>query len=201
MISPGRREMAVCALAVLFCAGCQPTRVYLRDRGEDLVEVVRLNVAYGPGLGATVYATSALKLGVTGEHSRHVGLDGHGFGAWGQDRFDWHLVLGGFEYGHRDSPIRGSVRMNPGSGGGYWRSPLLGGRYTRSETEHVCGASELGGRASLLLVGVEAGVRFWELLDFLCGLFGLDPQRDDTAARQPSAADSPPEATQTHTTE
>ncbi|MBM4084176.1 MAG: hypothetical protein FJ272_05250, partial [Planctomycetes bacterium] len=144
MISPGRREMAVCALAVLFCAGCQPTRVYLRDRGEDLVEVVRLNVAYGPGLGATVYATSALKLGVTGEHSRHVGLDGHGFGAWGQDRFDWHLVLGGFEYGHRDSPIRGSLQRNPASGGGYWRSPILGARHNRSETEHVCGASELG---------------------------------------------------------
>lgn len=164
-------------------AGCAPARQYCADRGADLVDVVRLNVAYGPGLGATVFATTAVKLGAIGEHSRHVGLDGHGVGAWGQDRVDWHLLLAGYQYGHRNTPIHGSVETHAGSGGDYWLSPLLGATEHTQDRRHVCGPLEFGARVNVLLLGAETGLRLTELADLLAGVAGFDPKGDDGRTR------------------
>lgn len=177
------RQVPALALLMVLSAGCAPGQVYLRDRGADLVDVIRLNVAYGPGLGAGVFATSALRLGVIGEHSRHAGFDGHGFGTWGQDRFDWQLLVVGHEYGHRDTPVTGSVESHA-QNEGYWKTPVLGGRRARFRTEHVCGPLEVGGRIHLLLVGAEIGIRFSELADFVCGILGFDPKGDDSRTRE-----------------
>ena len=177
------RQIPALALLAALCSGCAPGQVYLHDRGADLVGVVRLNVAYGPGVGTGVFATSALRLGTIGEHSRHVGFDGHGFGTWGQDRFDWHLLVVGHEYGHRNTPVMGSVEPDP-QNEGYWQTPVLGGRCAPFRTEHVCGPLELGGRVHLLLVGTEIGIRLSELADFVCGICGFDPKGDDSRTRE-----------------
>ncbi len=174
--------MRACAVVcmLLLPLGCAGTGQYCADRGADAVDVLRLNVAYGPGLGAAAFATSALKLGVMGEHSRHIGLDGHGIGDWGQDRADWHLFLVGYQYGHRNTPIYGSVEKNPPAGGGAWGSPILGIKEHFQDREHVCGPLEFGARAHALLIGAEAGIRLMELCDFVVGFAGFDLKRDDS---------------------
>ena len=165
---------------LVLASGCAPTKQYCSDRGADLIDVFRANVFYGVGIGADAFATTALKLGAIGEHTNHVGLDGHGVGIWGQDRVDWHVLLVGFEYGHRNTPVHGNVRQNNiGQGGGRWQSCLLGEKHQSGHIQHVCGPLEVGARVGLFFVGAEAGLRVSELVDFAVGVVGFDPKKDD----------------------
>ena len=173
------RISAIAAMLVLV-SGCASTKQYCVNRGADLIDVFRANVFYGVGIGADAFATTALKLGAMGENTKHIGLDGHGVGIWGQGRGDGHLLLIGHEWGHRKRPYLGSVHCaGLGAGGERWLSPLLGGRQVAGHMEHACGPLEFGARVGLFFLGAEAGLRVSELVDFAVGLVGFDPKRDD----------------------
>lgn len=150
---------------------------YLPNRLLDLLDVFKVSIGVGPGVGLEVYATRNVWLGYEWWRSWRLGIDGRASGFYEEGHFrEWRL----------------GDRVNPDAAAG--RRPLFALRDLRPfEKPLVPGVPavpevprndwDVGVRAHLLLVGAEALVRPFEVFDFLVGLWGDDPALDDYGLR------------------
>ncbi len=123
---------------------------YVPNRVFDLMDIVRLRVRVGPGLSAGVRATRPLSAFAGFHSSLFIGLPG--------PRGSKKLPLPvGFD---QRAGAQASV-ANASSGAPYY-DPL-----------------EVGFEVQPVIVGVNAGVGGFEILDFLTGLIFIDLQDDD----------------------
>lgn len=130
------------------------TLLYLPNRVFDLLDVVRLRLRVGPGLGAGVRATELADLTLGAWATFFVGLRG----PRGEPRVPWPL---GFEtYAGAELSIVDLSTEEEGAGPGY-------------------GPAEIGLGLHLALIGLEIGVEPWEAVDFVTGLLLFDPRADD----------------------
>ena len=151
--------------------GCSAVGGYLRDRGADAADVLKLQGSVGLGLAADAKLGDALHLGLGYADVRKVGFSGRE-GVWLRDRevgFPVSLLL--------------------------WVGALRDGRVNRLGHLHAnvdelwqlrparWGEVEVG--AFLGVLGVRVGVSLVELVDLLAGLVGFDPLADDRGLEPP----------------
>lgn len=184
LIAGTRKKVAwlACCGLLLLAAGCEPGRFYLRDRGADFADIWRANVAVGPGLGIVAFATQYLRAGAIFSYAEHFGMVGREVGFWREARGELELIVTG-NNGFAITPHGWSTVRACSGESGWEPNPLLEGRLRWGRTREVSGPAEFGLRAHLLLIGAEMGVRFDEAVDFVAGLWGADPRRDDSWTR------------------
>jgi|GEM_PF-525901 len=154
---------------------------YFRDRGNDFLDIflLRVSAARGArGIGLHARATCLAQIGMVYFEGEHFGLDRRGIGVWKEKRtqggvslFSFSSVQNEIVWGNyflqEDTPWinfeeRGLVRNDV-----YWDD---GRKHIFSLKAEV----QPG-----ILPGLELGLYPFESLDFLVGLFTLDPQNDD----------------------
>jgi hypothetical protein len=177
-------------LAVLGgCAGLTGPRdavSWLGARGADMMDVVGLRLGVGVGLGAYARVTESAQLGFMLRGPAETQL----VGASESARDD------SFEVRGVPCVMVGTI----GRYGGLWsersREVMIpfystrDGVYSPIHRSIIAGVVPLDGAADnwrgsvgaglhAVILGAEAEVRPWELLDFLAGLLGYDPSGDD----------------------
>ncbi|MFO7900277.1 MAG: hypothetical protein R6V58_14600 [Planctomycetota bacterium] len=181
----GPTVLALLPLVLLAGAGCKgPT---LRDRYDDSAEIFRLNVGLGPGLLANAHVSRAVALGLGTYQARRYGFrNGHGW-IWDERRYDTNLVLPIWGWEDVDATYYGSMPVSlihgddkdplrPGEEPGRWkwaRNPLTINNPNR-------GWGEISANLHLVFIGLDAGIDFGELADYLLGWFGVDIMGDDS---------------------
>lgn len=183
-------------LLLLGASGCaavgpRDAQGWFEARGADVMDVVGVRVAFGTGLGAYVRATRYVQLGAVykGPAERDLphpkdaslrsvpvftfGTIGRYGGAWFEASQEWMLP----GWSSRDG------------------DPLLIDREVIAGyvTPHGRGdewAQSFGLGAHLFLVGAEAEVRPWEIVDLVAGLVGYDPSGDDVPVASSSSSDA-----------
>ena len=127
--------------------------MYVPNRVLDLVDIFRVRLRAGPGLGVHVQATELLSFYGGSYRSVYVGLPGP----------------------------RESSELRPFAGREDWKGLLLVGVDATDDTPHHPGYanSEFNAGIHLLLVGAEVGFDPVQFGDFLVGLIGRDPRGDD----------------------
>ena len=153
--------------------GCSAVGGYLRDRGADAADVLKLQGSVGLGLAADAKLGDALHLGLGYADVRKAGFSGRA-GVWLRDRevgFPVSLLL--------------------------WVGALRDGRVSRlghlhanvDELWHLRPArwGEVEAGVFLGVLGVRVGVSLIELADLLAGLVGFDPLADDRGLEPPPA--------------
>ncbi len=187
------RRAVPCVLAALAaCAHAPATRVdgdttdsaasgrsvggmlsdYGRARVLDLSDIVALRIGVGPGLLVQARATRYVALGVGSIGPAHVfsggfrpecyflGWNGREGGVWIERRTEYGI-----------STFYGCEATGESQAGNVTRFGLDGRR-----------TFDVGAEAYLALVGLAVDARVEEALDFVAGIFGFDPEGDDTAA-------------------
>lgn len=165
-------------LCVIALSGASVGCTYLRDRGNDLADVFRLEMSVGVGIQASAMVTDAAHVGIGSSDRYTAGLM---YGdLTSQHREEHYLPLSYIhtimepEYeavhtlswsGEGPAPDHRCYMIVPG------RSPARRHSWTHWFDIEV---SAFAG-----IVGVEAGFSPGELIDFVAGLFWLDPAQDD----------------------
>lgn len=172
-------------IGALASSGC-------RGRLADLRECASLSVGVGQGLDATarIGPLAHPGLGAVGSRTWRLGLPGRAHGAcWREEQLVWPMLPLFAERLQQTWGARG-----PGGTLAYARTadrgtpdathvetvwfPLLSRpRRARATRFREVSAIEVGG--TVLVVSARAGINPLELVDFLAGLVGLDPSRDD----------------------
>jgi len=135
---------------------------YIPNRVFDLLDIVRFRLRVGPGISAGVRATELLS-GYAGVHSSlYVGLRG----PRGEKEIPWPL---GF-----DNRAGAQVSLADASTGEPYYDPL-----------------EVGLEAQPLIAGVNIGIGFFEILDFITGLVFIDLTGDDFGRSQENKTPDP----------
>jgi len=125
--------------------------LYLPNRILDFLDIFRLNVAIGPGLGLNVRATKFAQIGAETYISARVGLgknSGLFIKRYGLLYTETELFTGGV-----------SILYTGGS---------------------QRGLTEVGATVHLGLVGAEAAIDLSEIADFFLGIFTIDYKNDDS---------------------
>ena len=184
-----KKMLAACLLSAALLPACasQTMGDYMLNRGGDLVDILRVNVKAGKGIGAKVEWTRMLHGGILWEQDVWAaGLANRELTRWQESVFSWGVLLG---Y-HDEKDVRG-VRpgMNRYSGSYGWTFFQNGGNaFEAAEPNNPLDL--LTFRAELMLgVGIDLEVRVGEIVDFLVGIFQFDPAGDDhvySAMEQPS---------------
>lgn len=166
-----RRPLLLALAAAAFLPGCH----YLRDRGRDLADVV--TVAATTGIGVTAQVLPIVQ--GLGFNERHYGLED---GQWiaGHGGLETCLLVTSMKAAAGDEEQAEDTRMLALRGKDY-ESTFLLGIYPMPDppprlTAHFYGKVEI---AASLGVGAKIGLNVVELFDFLTGIFGWDPLRDD----------------------
>jgi hypothetical protein len=189
------RLMILLLLLLAGCAGPSGRRSassWFEARGADLMDVVGLRVAVGPGLGVMARATHYLQLGVMIRGPSEQDLAGTSDGT-GDDQFSLRGVpclmfgtIGRFGGVWLESAREYAIPMYSTREhvlGAIRRKPITGVVPLDGRDDPWKGTFGLGVHA--LLVGVEAEVRPLELVDFFGGLLGYDPSGDDPPVEEP----------------
>jgi hypothetical protein len=151
--------------------GCAPQR-YAIQRAQDLGDVFRLNGGIGLGALANVQATRYVAVGLGEYRTDRFGAVRGEYGAWSEERADYNFVVPGWGYTRVGRVYWGNLRSS--------RVPeMVIPRMGRTIDDATRGAAEVSVNVHALLVGIDAGVDFGELADFLVGFAGLDPMGDD----------------------
>jgi len=127
---------------------------YLANRMLDFLDIFRLNVAVGPGIGLNVRATKFAQIGAETYVSARAGL-GKNSG----------LLVKRYGLLYTESEIL--------TGG-------VGMLYTGGDQR---GLTEVGITAHLGLIGAEAAIDFSEIADFFLGILTIDHKDDDWELR------------------
>jgi hypothetical protein len=190
---PARTLMLLAAAAA---GGCS----YVKNRTNDLLDVFRFDVGWGPGLYAEARVTdfAALFLGyrdlqLAGMHGRFVGsataMDlGLGPVVWGGSTQNTVPLLPGdtsqfdVDYAVPRRPMVGEMLVLP-----VYIGTSLSPRGLRS--------TDLGADVTLGYVSVGVGFSPGEFIDLLLGFFGIDLGGDDVFGREAAAADNDDDAT------
>ncbi|MCX7765283.1 MAG: hypothetical protein N2246_01050 [Candidatus Sumerlaeia bacterium] len=154
---------------------------YFRDRGNDFLDIFRLRISaarQAKGFGFHARVTTLAQIGGVYFEGEHVGLDRRAIGVWREERFSGGIsalyftdVNNDVVYGNRFTDLndvwsqvkdRGIVRNNV-----YWDDG-------RHHPFSVGAEVQLG-----LLPGLDVGLYPTEAIDFLVGIFTLDPWDDD----------------------
>jgi len=174
----------LCAL-VAAAAGCKAPN--LQDRMDDAAEMCRLNLGLGPGLLVNAHVTRCLALGMGTYEARRFGFrNGHGW-IWDERRYDtnliipiwgWEDVVAVVHGGMPKTLLRGDDHdpLPPGEKPGDLRwaeMPLTINNKNR-------GWLEVSANVHLIVIGLEAGIDFGEVLDYALGWFGIDIMGDDS---------------------
>jgi hypothetical protein len=185
-----RRQLAVLLILLAVAPGCATTGArdlpgWAEARGADLMDVIGLRVALGPGLGAYLRLTEVAQLGYLsiGEAELYLpspqgaslrafpavvfGLRGRYGGLWFESSTEF--MLPGFST--RDYTVV-NVRERP-----IQRESIAG--YVTPNGEYDDWRYELGLGVHLIVVGIQFEVRPLQGIDFIAGLLGYDPAGDD----------------------
>ena len=191
---------AVIAPGCAMSQGHRDAPGWLAARGADLMDIVGVRVAVGPGLGAYVRATQYLQFGIIkkgpgerdlpspkGGEPRAVncfvfGTIGRYGGAWFESSTE--VMFPGWSSRDR--------RLTADKGLAIDRDVIAG--YVSPHGEHDMWREAFGVGAHLILIGAEVEVRPFQLLDFLLGIGGYDPAGDDLPADSGSSPPLAPEA-------
>lgn len=125
---------------------------YIPNRLLDLIDIVRLRVRVGPGFGFSVRATKAVQLNISSYATVYAGLPGP------RQRRTPRMPIGLETYSGLALSLL-ELDIKPFSPD---YSP-----------------TEFGVGGQLMVVGVDAGIDPYEIIDFLAGLVFLDLQNDD----------------------
>lgn len=183
------RILSACLFAVLLVApGCASGRNYAVNRGADLVDILRLHVMAGPGIGVKAEATRLIHAGILFEQSCFAwGLHNRAVSPWKESVFSWGLVVG-----YHDETVE---RIPVLSGDYGWRfdNEGEGGVFQAADPSGNLTLDLLTFRgAVMLLVGIDLEVRVGEVLDFVAGIFQFDPSGDDVDVEAMREPDLPP---------
>lgn len=128
--------------------------MWLPNRVFDVLDVVRLRLRLGPGLGAGARVTEVADITLGGWSSVFVGIPG----PRGRPVINWPIGLETYA-GAELSVLDASTE----------------------DDEHApnYGPAEVGLGLHLLILGLEVGVEPWEAVDFIVGLAFFDPVGDD----------------------
>jgi hypothetical protein len=199
-----RFGLPVLALAAL--AGCGNSAQYWASRRLDLWDVVPISVQRGYGLSvsarATPFAQSGLGLYAPGSKDKVASTNsfGMGLGRWGPRSSDGalHVVIGSMEYQElRGPPWPGgpdgryeqsstAEKRCRASGNAFIVFPAPGvtdppsGEFANLPRWYFWPDCEA--HVFLGLFGIRVGFSPAQLVDFLAGIFGLDPLGDDLPA-------------------
>ena len=178
-------------LLAAWTSGCATGRL------ADLRDCARLSLGVGPGLDATAKlgCLAHPSLGVA-SRTRRVGLENrHRHGSWREEQYVWPaeiLVQAlGEMWGGESVPLASYGRFAlpdlPGDPdvATSWFPVLQAGRDPNPFAFRELADLELG--ATVFVVSVRAGVNPLEILDFLLGVAGFDPARDDAPDPAPPA--------------
>lgn len=128
--------------------------MWLPNRVFDVLDIVRLRLRVGPGLGAGVRVTELADVTLGGWSSVFVGIPG----PRGRPVINWPFGLETYA-GAEVSVLDASTE----------------------DDEHApnYGPAEVGLGLHLLILGLDIGVEPWEAVDFIVGLAFFDPVGDD----------------------
>jgi hypothetical protein len=165
--------LAACLLSLVLLPACQSsgTAHYFSNRGGDLVDVVRGHLILGPAFGARVEVTRFLSAGYLWEDQAWAGgLHNRAIGQWRESIASWGLLIGQ----HDERGMEGI----PAVSGDYGWFGKGGGGYSSDHGDNPLDLLTV--RASLaVLLGADLELRVGEAIDFIFGIFTLDPAGDD----------------------
>ena len=164
------KVLSVLALLAV-TAGCSTGTSYLRNRGEDFTDIVRAKVMWGPGAGIKLGFTQYLHLGyLRAENVSNWGWANRSADSWKESDTQWGLIVG-----RNDEKTTGVTRYAGTYG---WRFSPFGFDPEQPGNWFV---DSLQARVAIMAYGgVDLQLRMGEILDFVVGIFVLDPSGDDT---------------------
>ncbi|MGE3163651.1 MAG: hypothetical protein AB7O52_01960 [Planctomycetota bacterium] len=165
-----------------FVLATVPGCVYLKDRGNDLLDVAGVDLAVGPQSLANVRFTKAFQIGAGNSTGDVLSWHGRRFAYYEENREEmgFGMGLGNGYYTHSDRFVKaanGSYRYlaeNDAYADSTWDS----------EKTYDRGTFEVGFRVPLLFLGLGAHIDPMQIGDLLAGLICIDFARDDTHHRE-----------------
>lgn len=183
------RILSACLLALILVGpGCASGRNYAVNRSADLVDILRVHVMAGPGIGVKGEVTRLIQAGIVFEQNCFAwGLHNRAVSPWTESVFSWGLIVG-----YHDETTKRIPRLS----GDY------GWRFDREGEGGVFQGTDESGNLTLdlltlrgtvmLLVGIDLELRLGEVLDFVAGIFQFDPSGDDVDIESLREPDLPP---------
>jgi len=149
---------------------------YLPNRLLDVLDLVKVSVGIGPGLGFELYATDNVWISYENFRTWRLGLDGRASGVYEEGHYrEWHLGDRVGEFGSAGRvPLWATRLMRP------YEAPLSPGVPAVARVPRIPWDV---GVALHFLVGAEVLVRPFEVFDLAVGLWGDDPAEDDYGLR------------------
>jgi len=182
-LSTVSRSLLISSALLLFLGtGCSPLQpreqttlnegfAFLRDRGNDFLDITRLNLSAGPGLHLNASATRYCQIGGGYWDGYRFGWCGRYHGLWQETAEDWNFFYS-FQSNFSRTERWGYVQDE-------WaleRTSKEPAPAWRNRNRPIAGINL---EAHLGLIGLETGVEVDELLDFLLGFLGNDILGDD----------------------
>jgi hypothetical protein len=128
------------------------TLLYLPNRVFDILDIVRFRLRLGPGVAAGARVTEYVSANLGAYMTTYVGLPGP----------------------RQKQQIPRPVGFEAYAGGSL--SVL---NYETESFHPEYSVSEVGAQGQVLIVGLDAGIDPWEIVDLLGGFVGFDPRDDD----------------------
>jgi len=140
------------------------------QRADDFGDLVRIKATAGPGFSLTGELTRGIIIGGGYYRVDAFGFANRSFGIWHETVAEGGVILGF----HREACLnrtyyRGSYGFGMGEDGSYRLT------YENDPIE----IWNIRATVHLLIVGLDAEVRFGQIADFLTGIFGYDLAGDD----------------------
>jgi len=164
---------ATCLLSLALLPACASsgTTHYFSNRGGDLVDIVRGHVIAGAAIGARVEATRFFSAGYLWEDNAWAGgLHNRAVGSWRESIVSWGILLGQ----HDEVRMVGVPKVSGDYG---WFMGNDRG-FRAAQPDNPLDLLSLRGTVALAL-GLDLELRVGEAIDFVLGIFTLDPSGDD----------------------
>jgi hypothetical protein len=170
------KKLGSCLLSLALLPACANTTAsdYFLNRAGDFVDIVRVNVKAGAGIGAKIEYTRILGAGLLYEYNCWAaGLANRELAYWNETIFSWGLFLA-----HHEETINSGLdgRMSGSYG---WVFGKGGGNLIEfADPDNPLDMINMRGQLMLGL-GADLDIRVGEAIDFVLGLFQFDPAHDD----------------------